>query len=107
MSSCAPVTTPMEPSMRFSKDDCPVSKAELQDMSKVPYRGLIGSLMYLMVLSRPDLAYPVGILSKFMFNPGRKQWEGARRVLKCLQGMKGYRLTFQDDGKGVKLMGFL
>lgn len=106
MGSCAPVSTPMEPNFSFSKLDCPVSEEDKEAMSSVPYRELVGSLMYLMLSSRPDIAYPVGVLSRYVSNPGRKHWEGAKRVLKYLQGTKDYRLTFHGDGQGIKLLGY-
>lgn len=71
MSNSAPVQTPMEPSIRFSKDDSPGTPEEKSAMAGVPYRELVRSLMYLMVSSRPDIAFPIGVLSKFVSNPGR------------------------------------
>ena len=43
----------------------------MQDMSNVPYVNGIGSIMYAMVCTRPDIAYGVSLLSRYMSNPGR------------------------------------
>jgi len=39
-------------------------------MESTPYASGVGSIMYVMVCSRPDLAYVVNIVSRFMANPG-------------------------------------
>ena len=41
----------------------------LDHMSKVPYASTVGSLMYAMVFTRPDIAHAVGVISKYMNNP--------------------------------------
>ena len=65
-----PSSTPLVPSVKLSKDDCLQTPQEKADMEKVPYQSLIGSLMYAMLGTRPDIAYAVGALSKFAANPG-------------------------------------
>ena len=50
-------------------------------MAASPYRQLIGSLMYLMVATRPDLALCLSKLSKFSNCPGRAHWEAACKIL--------------------------
>lgn len=60
--NCSTVTTPAEPGMQFSQHN------ETTETS-VPYRKAIGSLMYLMVCTRPDIAFIVGVLSRFVENP--------------------------------------
>ena len=55
-------------------------------MVDVPYRELIGGLMYLAVCTRPDIAYAVGVLSRFMMNPGMGHWKVAKGVLRYLKG---------------------
>ena len=50
-------------------------------MAAFPYRHLIGSLMYLMVATRPDLAVSLSKLSKFNNSLGREHWEAACKVL--------------------------
>ena len=43
---------------------------EVEHMKQVPYRQLVGALMYLAVATRPDIAYTVGVLGRFSSNPG-------------------------------------
>ena len=54
-------------------------------MAAFPYRQLIGSLMYLMVATRPDLAFSLSKLSKFYNSPGRAHWEAACKILGYLR----------------------
>ena len=49
-------------------------------MSNVPYSSAIGSVMYLMVCIRPDLAYSSSLVSRYMRNPERNHWKATKRV---------------------------
>jgi hypothetical protein len=43
-------------------------------MSKVPYCSVVGSLMYAMVCSHPDLSYAMSLVSRYMANPDKEYW---------------------------------
>jgi len=64
-------------------------------MPRVPYASVMGSLMYVMVCTRPDLAYAVSTVSRFMSNPGKQHWEAIKWVLKYLRGTTELGLVFQ------------
>jgi hypothetical protein len=49
-------------------------------MSDVPYATAVGSLMYAMVCTRPDIAHAVGVLSRYMSKPGNEHWTAVKRV---------------------------
>ncbi|KAL0413325.1 UNVERIFIED_CONTAM: Retrovirus-related Pol polyprotein from transposon TNT 1-94 [Sesamum radiatum] len=55
-------------------------------MEKVPYSNAIGSVMYLMVCTRPDIAYAVSCLSRYMSNAGPPHWEALKWLLRYLSG---------------------
>ena len=57
--------------VKLSTKQCPKTQEEEEDMSRVPYASVVGSLMYAMVYTRPDIAHAVGVLSRFMSKPGR------------------------------------
>ena len=62
--------TPVEKSLSLSLDMCPKTSEEKEKMSRVPYASAVGSLMYAMMCTRPDICYAVGLISRFQSNPG-------------------------------------
>ena len=63
-------------------------------MKSVPYAPAIGSLMYAMVATRLDIAHVVGVVSRFMPNPGRSHWNAVKHVFKYLVGTQGLGIRF-------------
>ena len=74
------VATPMDPSTKLYP-----SEGESEGRSNA-YASLIGSLMYLAVATRPDIAYAVYRLGSFMANPDMSHWTAAKRILRYLSG---------------------
>ena len=64
-------------------------------MGKVPYAS-VGSLMYAMVCTRPDNGYPVGVVSRYMSNPGRENWATVKWILRHLKGTSSMCLRFSS-----------
>ncbi|XP_059596823.1 secreted RxLR effector protein 161-like [Vitis vinifera] len=64
-------------------------------MQKIPYASAVGSLMYAQVCTRPDIAYIVGMLGRYLSNPGMDHWRAAKRVMRYLQRTKEYMLTYR------------
>ncbi|GKF37712.1 hypothetical protein Tco_0114470, partial [Tanacetum coccineum] len=56
---------------KLSLKDCPVRDCEVERISKVQYANAVGSLMYLMVCTRPDIACAVSVVSRYLANPDR------------------------------------
>ena len=54
----------------FSKKDCPTTLEERERMSRVPYALVVGSIIYAMTCTRPDVAYSLGVVSRYQFDPG-------------------------------------
>ena len=71
-------------------------------MSKVPYDSVVGSLMYLMVCTRPDIAHAVGLVSRYMANPGSMHWEAVKWILRYLQGTSDVGLLFDAHCDGAR-----
>ena len=55
-----------------------MTDAKKEDMKKIPYRQAIGSLMWTAVATQPDIAFSVSLLSQFLKNPGRTQWNAVK-----------------------------
>jgi hypothetical protein len=83
-----PVETPMVPSLQLHRPDksIPLSKAESQWVACTPYHSLVGSLMYLAIGTRPDIAYAISRLSTFLDCYRPEHWDATTRVLKYLKG---------------------
>ena len=64
-------------------------------MSQVPYASAVGSLMYAMVSTRPDIAHAVGVLSRYMSKPGKDHWTAVKRVFRYFHGTIDYAICYQ------------
>lgn len=64
-------------------------------MSQIPYASGVGSIMYAMISSRPDLEHPINVVSRFMANPGLEHWEALKWVLRYLKGSPNLGLLFE------------
>jgi hypothetical protein len=73
---------------------CPKTQEEIKYMSKVPYSLAVGSLMYAMVCTRPDIAHAVGVVSGYMNNPGKEHCEAVKWILRYLIGTTTHALCF-------------
>ena len=63
-------------------------------MMKIPYASTVGSLMYAMVCTWPDIGYVVGVVSRFMSNPGKEHWNAVKWILRYLKGTSNMCLRF-------------
>ena len=75
MTEVRPATTSMANQFKLSSKQCPQSPEEEKEMSRVPYASAVGSLIYTIVYTGPDLAYAVSTVSRFMSNSGKQHWE--------------------------------
>ncbi|RVW64514.1 Retrovirus-related Pol polyprotein from transposon TNT 1-94 [Vitis vinifera] len=80
---------------KFSRAQCPQNDDEREEMRTIPYSSVVGSLMYAQVCTRPDIAFVVGMLGRYLSNPGSQHWKAAKKVLRYLQGTKDLMLTYQ------------
>ena len=98
MEHCNPVGTPMELGTKLSKFEGENSvEANL-------YQSLVGSLRYL-TCTRPDIAYSVGVVSRFMEAPKQSHWKAIKRILRYIQGTKSLGL-FYSRTTDYKLLGY-
>ncbi|KAH9753276.1 hypothetical protein KPL71_015010 [Citrus sinensis] len=69
MEDSKPVSTPLSAHFQLSKSLEPTTDDDFNYLRKIPYSSTVGSIMYAMVCTRPDLAHGVGVISRFMGNP--------------------------------------
>ncbi|CAI7835171.1 unnamed protein product [Closterium sp. NIES-54] len=87
MELCTPMATPLPLQHLLTALAVPTPEACIET-----YPELVGSLM---MCTRPDLAYPVSVLSRYVA-PGcftELHWKAAKRVMRYLQGTKSHALT--------------
>ena len=89
------VKVPIPVGVNLFANQFPETWEEEEDMYHVPYASEIGSLMYAMVYTRPDIARAVGVLSRYMSKPGKEHWTTTKRVFKYLRGTTSYGLCYQ------------
>jgi hypothetical protein len=87
MSECKPVDTPVTTSMRWTKADCPNGQERIDlEEEATWYRKMSASLIFLAMWTRPDLAFAVSRLCKYMANPGRVHITALKRTLRYVKG---------------------
>ena len=91
---CAPTDTPMSKGDKFSLSQSPKNNVDKEAMQQFLYASAVGSLIYAQVCMRPDLAFIVGMLGRYMSNPKVDHWKAAKRVMRYLQRTKEYMLTY-------------
>ena len=96
MKHAKPVSTPLGSHFKLRKKSCSSSKKEKEDIASTIYSSVVGSLMYAMVCTRPDIAHAVGVVSRFMVNPGKDHWEAVKWIFRYLRGSSKLCLTFGD-----------
>lgn len=85
----------------YSKQQCPQNQSEINEMSKYPYRNLLGCLSYLAGRTRPDIAYAVNIFSQFQNNPGIEHWTGLLKLLGYVRKTAEFKLKLQCDNAAL------
>ena len=97
MENCRPISTPMDMNRKLSKEMCPKTPEEIEDMKNIPYQSAVGSLMYLMLGTRPDIAFAVGAVSQYNSNYGKEHWQAVKRIFRYLQATKYMQLIFTSS----------
>ena len=92
------VTTPMETGIDLNEKSEPALD--------IPYRQAIGSLMYLMVGTRPDIAFGISKLAKFVESPTLIHWNCVKRVLRYIKSTSARGICF-DSKKDLEPLGFV
>ena len=96
MKDCNPAATPVATNFVFTKKDCPQSAMEIADLAADAtwYRSILATIIYIVMWTRPDAAFAMSKLSKFMHNPGTNHIKALKRLVRYLQGTKDYKLIY-------------
>ncbi|KAH9762147.1 Integrase catalytic domain-containing protein [Citrus sinensis] len=93
---------------RGSEDKVYLLKKSLYRLKQSPMQCAVGSIMYAMVCTRPDLAHRVGVISRFMGNPGKDHWNAVKWVVRYLRGTVVTAIVFgKISGASPEVVGFV
>jgi len=101
MNNLNPVKTPLDPNVKLFKalPDEPAVDTNL-------YQQYLGSLMYLVSCTRPDLAHAVSVLSQFCSHPLESHHQAVKRVCHYLSGTRNVGLSYSRTNSSLCLIGY-
>ena len=75
----------------------PKTDLERERMNSIPYASAVGSIMYSMICTRPDVAFALGAVSRYQSNYGEEHWKAVKTILKYLRRTKDIVLICRSD----------
>lgn len=96
LSDAATCSIPIASSVKYVREG--VADGHESKAVTVPYREAIGSLMFVMVWSRPDIAYAVSVLSRFNDSPKLPHWNAVKQVICYLKGTAKMGICYGGEG---------
>ena len=88
---------PMSHGISLSKTQCPATTDERDRMNRIPYASAIGSIMYAMLCTRPDVSYALSVTSRYQADPGDSHWTVVKGILKYLKRTKELFLVYGGE----------
>ena len=88
---------PMSHGTVLSKNQCPQTTDERVQMTTIPFASAIGSIMYAMICTRPDVAFALSVSSRYQSDPGMGHWTAVKNILKYLNRTKEMFLVYGGD----------
>ena len=92
---------PLSHGIVLSKEMCPKTEEQKGRMSRIPYASAIGSIMYAMLCTRPDVAFPLSLTSRYQSDPGDGHWSAVKNILKYLRKTKDVFLVYGGENELV------
>ena len=80
------LSTPLPSYVKLSSQDSPKIDDEKAQTAHISYSCVVGSLMYAMIATHPDIAFALGAISRYMSNLGKRHWEVVKGILWYLSG---------------------
>ncbi|RDX96017.1 hypothetical protein CR513_21373, partial [Mucuna pruriens] len=103
MKDSKPRDTPIAKRDKFSLKQCPNNDLERNEMQNITYASIVESLMYTQICTRPDIAFVVGVLDKYLSDPGMQHWNAVKCVMCYLKRTKEYVLTYRKS-EGLEII---
>src|SRR5690606_15660414 len=102
MTCCNPVATPADAGVRLTKPSA--LEADALPLRQHPYREAVGSLMYLMVSSGPDIAFSVSKVAQYASNHGAVHWTAVKRIFRYIKATSSYALVLGNTSNIAKVL---
>ncbi|PHT49383.1 hypothetical protein CQW23_09130 [Capsicum baccatum] len=83
----------------------PKNEVEREYISRVLYASVVGSLMYVMVCTRPNISHVVRNMSRYMHNPGRGHWQAVKWILRYIRNTVDIGLVFEQE-ENLSVVGY-
>jgi hypothetical protein len=98
---------PVVKGVSLSVTQCPATEKEKSVMSNIPYASAIGSIMYAMLSTRPDVALALSLTSHLQSNPGASHWTVVTSILKYLRNTKDMVLVYGGSEEELNIKGYV
>lgn len=102
MKSAKPVGTPLAGHFKLSSTQSLSSEREKKEMVKTPCALAVGSMVYVMICMRPNIAYTAGVVSRFIVNHGKEHWAALKWILRYLRNTSNICISFENDKPKIK-----
>jgi hypothetical protein len=91
------ITSKVRHGVPLSREQYPKTSQEAKQMKAVPYASAIGSLMYAMLCTRPDICFAISMISMYESNPRPLHWIMVNHILKYLWRTRDYMLVYHSE----------
>ncbi|GJU79743.1 retrotransposon protein, putative, ty1-copia subclass [Tanacetum coccineum] len=97
---------PMQERLDLNKSQGAQTPKKVNRMKNVPYASAVGSIMYAVRCTRPDVAFAQNLTSRFQQNPGELHWTAVKNILKYLRNTKDMFLVYSGNSKAELRVNF-
>jgi len=101
MGDAKPVSVPADPHAILY-----AAKSDEEIITNVPYRETVGSLTFLAVVSRPDIAFAVSLVSKYLNSHTAAYWKAVKRIFSYQVGAKDLGILYKSGRNESELVGY-
>lgn len=83
---------------KLFKDQKAKCEAEKKEMELIPYSSIVGSMMSMMICTRPDLVHAISATSRYMVDYGRQHWTALKWIMRYKKWADNLRIEFTSEG---------
>ena len=102
MSDCNPARTPLPTNFR----PIPATDTEYEGAKHYPFAQAVGAILYASTITRPDLAFPASLLSRYISKYNTEHWKAAKHLLRYIRGTTDLCLTFNKENSNRIALGY-